>query len=65
MNHILKLFVCFTCAFLFVVRAYCDDPLLEALKVAQSGAKLQAARMKVVSENIANAESVATKKQPS
>jgi flagellar basal-body rod protein FlgC len=64
MNHILKLFVVFTCALLFVARAHCDDPLLQALKVAQSGASLQAARMKVVSENIANAESVSTKKQP-
>ncbi len=63
MSRILKLFVIYAFAFLFATRAYCGDSLLEALKIAQSGAQLQAARMKVVSENIANSESIATKKQ--
>jgi flagellar basal-body rod protein FlgC len=64
MKRILKLFVLCTSAFLFAAPAYCRDTLLEALKIAQSGAQLQAARVKVVSENIANSESIATKKQP-
>jgi len=41
---------------------FAKDVLLDALKIAESGALLQAERMKIVSENIANADTISSKK---
>ena len=64
MKNLLK-YPCLVIISLSVFVANAKDPLIEAITISESGARMQAARMKVISENIANAASVSiNKKRP-
>jgi flagellar basal-body rod protein FlgC len=62
MKNLLK-YPCLIIISLSVFVANAKDSLIEAITISESGARMQAARMKVISENIANAESVSIRKK--